>query len=74
MKCLICKHGETAPGQAKVTLSRGEAIIVIKDVPADICQNCGEYYLSEAMTERVLTLAEAAVQRGIEIEVLKFAA
>ncbi|MGH8583780.1 MAG: type II toxin-antitoxin system MqsA family antitoxin [Gammaproteobacteria bacterium] len=26
--------------------------VIIKDTPADICQNCGEYYLDVAVTRR----------------------
>lgn len=36
-----------------MTLERGGSVIVIKDVPAEVCENCGEYYLSEATTEKV---------------------
>lgn len=74
MTCVICKHGETVPGTTTVLLQRGETTVVIKNVPADICDNCGEYYLSEETTRQVLALAEAAVAQGAEIEVLRFAA
>jgi YgiT-type zinc finger domain-containing protein len=74
MKCAICKHGETALGEATVTLQRGESTIVLKNVPADVCPNCGEYYLSETTTERVLEKAEDAVRKGALIEVLRYAA
>lgn len=74
MKCVICKNGETHGGTATVTLERGEATVVIKDVPADVCENCGEYYLSEEMTEEVMALAEDAVRHGAEIEVLRYGA
>ena len=47
MTCVICKQGETHPGETTVTLTRGETTVVIKNVPADICEDCGEYYLSE---------------------------
>jgi len=30
-----------------VVLERGQTTVVIKDVPADICENAGEYYLTE---------------------------
>ncbi|MHB9112558.1 MAG: type II toxin-antitoxin system MqsA family antitoxin [Thermoleophilia bacterium] len=70
----MCKQGETHMGETTVTLQRGEATIIIKDVPAEICENCGEYYLSEEITEKVLTLAEAAVNSGAEVEILRFAA
>lgn len=74
MKCAICRNGETQPGRVSVTLQRGETTILIKNVSADVCENCGEYYLSEDITEQVLAMAEAAVEHGAEVEVLSFAA
>lgn len=74
MQCVICKQGETHPGKATVTLERGGTTVILKGVPAMICENCGEYYLDPAMTERVLSLAEQAVTQGAEIEVRRFAA
>jgi YgiT-type zinc finger domain-containing protein len=74
MKCVLCKQGETRPGQTTVTLQRGETTIIIKGVPAEVCENCGEYYLSEAVTEQVLERAEQAVKNGAEVEILRFAA
>lgn len=74
MRCTICRQGETRPGIANVTLVRGDTTVVIKGVPADVCDNCGEYYLSTEVSARVLTLAENAVRNGAEIEVLRFAA
>ena len=61
-------------GQAMVTLQRGESTFIFKNVPADVCTNCGEYYLSESVTDQLLTRAEAAVQSGAELEILRFAA
>jgi len=74
MKCVICKHGETAPGKVTVTLQRGRSTIIIRDVPAMVCDNCGEYYLSEDVSRRILSLAEAAVARGTELEMMAYAA
>jgi len=74
MKCTICKQGETLPGKTTVVLERGKTTVVIKDVPADICENCGEYYLTEEMTAKVMEMAEEAVKHNAEIEVLRFAA
>ena len=39
-----------------------------------ICENCGEYYLSDHMTSQVLERVEAAVKNGAEVEILRFAA
>ncbi len=74
MKCMICKTGETAPGKVTVTLQRGEATVLIKGVPAEVCDDYGEYYLSEEISRRVLQQAESAVANHAELEVLRFAA
>ncbi len=74
MICVICKHGESKPGTTTVTLQRGETIVVLKGVPADICDNCGEYYLSKSVTERIMARAEDAVRNGAEIEIIRYAA
>lgn len=74
MKCVICREGQTATGRATVTLQRGESTIIFKNVPAEVCTNCGEYYLTESVSNQLLTRAEAAVQSGAELEILRFAA
>jgi YgiT-type zinc finger domain-containing protein len=73
MKCLICKQGETHPNSATVPLQRNGTTIIFKGVPADVCSNCGEYYLSEDITGRLLERAEQAVQNGAELEIVRFA-
>lgn len=72
MKCPICKHGETRPGTVSVTLERSATTVVFRDVPADICDNCGEVFHREDVTAALLRQAEAAVQSGVEIDVRRF--
>jgi YgiT-type zinc finger domain-containing protein len=72
--CVICKHGQTQPGITTVTLHRDESTIILKGVPAEICENCGEYYLSDTVTEQVLQRAEVAINNGAEVEILRYAA
>jgi YgiT-type zinc finger domain-containing protein len=74
MKCVICKHGETSRGEATVTVQRGDSTIVIKGVPAEICANCGEYYLDEATAQRVSDIVDQAEKNGTEVEVRRYAA
>jgi len=40
-------------------------------MPAQICQNCGKYYLDPETTKEVLKRAEQAIEKGVEIEVIK---
>ena len=74
MSCQICRHGELSPGKTIVTLQQGDTTVILKGVPAEICDDCGEYYLSDDIADRVLALAEQAVQKGAEVEILRFAA
>jgi YgiT-type zinc finger domain-containing protein len=69
MECALCKTGTTEPGKVTITLERGGAIILIKDVPAEVCTNCGHYYLSEEITKLVMAKGNEAVANGAELEV-----
>jgi YgiT-type zinc finger domain-containing protein len=74
MTCVLCKNGETRPGTVTVTLERGKTVVVVRDVPADVCENCGEYYLDSPVAQEVYQRAEAAVARNAEVEILHYAA
>ncbi|NJL50056.1 MAG: type II toxin-antitoxin system MqsA family antitoxin [Leptolyngbyaceae cyanobacterium SM2_5_2] len=74
MNCVICKQGTTQAGLVTVTLEREGAIVVFKRVPAEVCDNCGEYYLSDEVTGKLLERAEAAIASGAEIEIRAYAA
>jgi YgiT-type zinc finger domain-containing protein len=74
MMCVLCKNGETRPGTVTVTLERGKTVVVVRDVPADVCENCGEYYLDSAVAQEVYQRAEGAVARNAEVEILRYAA
>ena len=47
MKCVICRNGETTPGFADKAFSYDGMTFVVKDVPAEICENCGEHFAGE---------------------------
>jgi YgiT-type zinc finger domain-containing protein len=74
MRCLFCKQGETRLGRVTVMLQRGEALVIFKDVPGEVCENCGEYVLSSEVTGQLLDRAEEAIRKGAEVEILRFAA
>jgi YgiT-type zinc finger domain-containing protein len=42
MHCVICKQSEPRPGTVTVTLERDGATVVVNQVPAMVCDNCGE--------------------------------
>ncbi len=69
MKCVICKQGETRRGTATVTLEREKATLVFKDVPADVCTTCGEEYIDDATTGKLLKAAQEAASSGVQVDV-----
>jgi len=71
MNCVVCKVGTRQPGTVTVTLERDGAIVLIKDVPAQVCDTCGNYTLSAEITSLVLARANEAVENGAELEVLR---
>ena len=74
MKCAICKTGDTQAGTATVTLHRDQTVIVIRDVPAEVCEDCGEYYLDETTARRVYADAEDSFLRRVEVDIHRYAA
>ena len=74
MKCVICKHGETHPGLTTVTLERGSTTLVVKSIPAQICENCGEAYVEDTLAARLLQDAEEAARAGVQVEVREYLA
>ena len=74
MKCVICKTGMTRPGKTTVTLQRGDSVVVVREVPAEVCEDCGEYYLDPATAARIYAEAEGVVERNVEIEIQRYAA
>ncbi len=74
MKCVICRNGNTIEGLITVVLERGSSTLIFKNVPAKVCENCGEEYLSEKTNRELLKKAKEAVDRGVDLELLRFAA
>ncbi len=74
MKCTICKNGETKNGFTTTSLTRKNTTIIIRGVPSQICENCGESFFTEEATSELLRLANIAVSSGIEVEVREYKA
>ncbi len=74
MKCAICRNGETEEGKTTIVLERDDTTLVFKNVPVQVCVNCGEQYVSPEINHDLLSRAGDAVSRGVDFEMLRFAA
>ncbi|MDO9129456.1 MAG: type II toxin-antitoxin system MqsA family antitoxin [Anaerolineales bacterium] len=64
MKCVMCRQAETISGTTSVTFERDQFTLVVKDVPAQVCPNCGETYVDEKVAARLLREAENNIANG----------
>ena len=73
MECVICKNGVMKPGFVTFTLEKETGIVVFKNVPAMVCENCGDFYLSTETTNILLEKANQALAKGVEFEIINLA-
>ena len=46
--------------------------IVFKEVPAHICDNCGEEYIDDFITKELLKKAREIIKNGVEVDIRKY--
>ena len=71
-RCALC-GGDLVPGHITTTTELGDCVLVVRDVPATVCDQCGEEWLTHAMVTELHRLAEDARSRGAVVEVLQMA-
>ena len=74
MICPICRCGHTRPGLASVTLERDAMTLLFKRLPAQVCNNCGEEFIDETVTAKLLNTVDAAARDGVQVELRRYAA
>ncbi len=57
MKCYFC-GGQTEPALVTDLHSEGSLYLAVENVPADVCQQCGERYYTPEVTKRLLALTD----------------
>jgi YgiT-type zinc finger domain-containing protein len=73
MRCVVCNQADTEPGMTSVLLEREQLQLLINNVPAQICPNCGESYADETVAATLLRAAEKIVLTGTKVEVREYA-
>jgi YgiT-type zinc finger domain-containing protein len=74
LKCVICRNAETEHRTTTVTLERGALTLVLKGVPAQVCPDCGEAYVSEEVGERLLQMAGDSAHAGVQLAIRQYKA
>lgn len=74
MNCIVCKKGVTQPGKTTVTIDKAQTVVVIRDIPAQVCTTCGEEYIDADTMRDLEKLVATAQKAGLNIAVQKFKA
>jgi len=72
--CFNCPGGEYRRGTTTRTLEDEDTVLVVKEVPALVCDKCGDAVFSEAVSERLEALITKARSTGVESEVRRYRA
>lgn len=72
MKCAICNYGKTQPGFVTIVLEKNDTTLLFRKVPAQICDTCGEEYISAHTNQEILERASEEIKKGVFLELLDF--
>lgn len=65
--CFSC-NGETKQVRTKFIVDLGPCVVIVKNVPAMVCQTCGETSYSDEVAQKLETIVEA-VRNSVMTEV-----
>ena len=71
MNCIICKS-KLAKSMINHILDNMGRIVIIKNVPANVCGQCGEYYVDNDTAMRLEAIAQELLNNKAEILVLNY--
>lgn len=66
MTCPICGQEALSPGTTTFAADADGTVVVVRDVPADVCDNCGEAFISDAVAAELEALVTEAKNSGTE--------
>ena len=69
MKCFFCK-GEAVPTTTKFIVDLGACVVIVKNVPALVCSQCGETSYSNevaAQLERIVDAVKHSMMSEVAI-------
>ncbi|MHA7827562.1 MAG: type II toxin-antitoxin system MqsA family antitoxin [Roseovarius sp.] len=79
LSCTSCAGGNLQPDRVKLALWQGEDLLIVEDIPALVCQSCGERYFEDETAMSLDMMREGrgmagAPARTMQVPVYAFAA
>jgi YgiT-type zinc finger domain-containing protein len=67
--CPLCK-GTKRPGTTTFTADLGFGVVVVRNVPASVCSQCGADWIEDKTAARIEALVEEARAKHSQVEVV----
>jgi len=67
-KCPTC-GGNKGPGLTTFTVDLGSSIIVIREVPATVCTQCGDEWIQDNVASNIEAIVEEAKKKRLFVEI-----
>ncbi|MDO4545607.1 MAG: type II toxin-antitoxin system MqsA family antitoxin [Bacillota bacterium] len=71
--CFYCKSEALKPTKTNYVVDLDSCIIIVKNVPCEECEQCGEKYFSDEIVEKLDAIVDEAKKLVSEITVVDFA-
>lgn len=71
MNCALCK-GNLTRGEVNHIIDLGGDIIIIKKVPANICNQCGEYYVDTQIAVKLKRIVNELRKNKAEVLIVNY--
>jgi YgiT-type zinc finger domain-containing protein len=68
----LCGVGRV-PGRVSYSADVGGTVVVVRNVPATVCDRCGEHWFDHATVGHLERIVSEARARGAQVEVLSLA-
>jgi YgiT-type zinc finger domain-containing protein len=67
--CPVCHGGRKQVGRTTFTVDLGFGVVVVRDVPAQVCDLCGTDWLEDSVAEKLEQIVEQARLKHPVVEV-----
>ena len=70
-KCPLC-GGDKKEGHTTYSVDLGFGVVVVRDVPAKVCGQCGEEWIDAQVARRLEEIVNSARDKRPQLEVMPF--
>lgn len=67
--CPLCS-GTKKPGTTTFTADLGFGVVVVRNVPATVCSQCGADWIADDVAARIEELVDDARKKRLQVEVM----